>query len=159
MERLDQFLARLEQADDRFAATVIKIMRMFDKRFPTDDKLRVAKTLWTNDIPSFGCLSTGPTPILQHGRLSITETRAVIGSEGEPWFDRTVEPKAIIAIRITLMVEPGILGTPMQPLHIVKLCELEQFFSDNPAASDEDALAWIGQKENPAGLWPTGSKC
>jgi hypothetical protein len=76
MDRAAQFVARIEAADDRFAATVIRILKMFDKRSITDDRLRVAKQLCINDIPSFGCLSGGPTPFLERGRLSISETRA-----------------------------------------------------------------------------------
>jgi hypothetical protein len=37
MDRAAQFVARIEAADDRFAATVIRILKMFDKRSITDD--------------------------------------------------------------------------------------------------------------------------
>jgi hypothetical protein len=40
------------------------------------------------------------------------------------------------------LIEPGILGTPMHLLRLVKLSELEQFFADNLTATD--AVSWIG---------------
>ena len=40
------------------------------------------------------------------------------------------------------LIEPGILGTPMHLLRLVKLSELEQFFADNLTATD--AGSWIG---------------
>jgi hypothetical protein len=44
---------------------------------------------------------------------------------------------------MTLMVEPGVLGTPCSPLHVVTMDERERFFAENPYASDQDALDWI----------------
>ena len=41
------------------------------------------------------------------------------------------------------LIEPGILGTPMHLLRLIKLSELEQFFADNLTATDAGTLDWF----------------
>lgn len=89
----------------------------------TDDALRTARTMWINSIPTFGCLSGGPTPIMEKGRLHITETRAVLANNDlANWHQRGRE-NAIAVIRIELVVSPRQLSLPVTLLRLVPIEE------------------------------------
>ena len=53
---------------------------------------------------------------MEHGKLSITETRAGIGSEEDPWTDKSIQPREIVILRFKLVVGPYVIGTPTEVL-------------------------------------------
>jgi hypothetical protein len=143
-QRTDEFVAKLRRADEQFALTCRKIANLIAGRFPTDDLLRTCRRLWITDIPTFGCLSGGPTPSLHKGKLTISELRAVVGSEGERWFEQE-GPTAVVVVNFTLVIRPALMQVPTARLATVPLDELEEFFADHHA-SDEQALRWIADR-------------
>ncbi len=81
------FRTRLRDADARFAATILCIVPPLTAHYrrhphtpPPYPLLASSRLRWVNDVPSFGCLSGGPTPIpTARSSLPTASNKSLIG--------------------------------------------------------------------------------
>lgn len=140
LTRIDTLIERLSDADQKFLATIVGIVDLLRDRPPTDDRLRVAKRRWITGIPSFGCVSVGPTPTYRNGTLRIVEDRAVLGAATGSWVDPD-GPRAVAIVRISLVAPaPRGLAIRWNLLARFPVADVAAWLDAHPTATDEDAL-------------------
>lgn len=150
-DRALQFRQRISTVDDALARAVISIMDPLRQRHasnphcPRDDLLRDCRRKWVQDIPTLGSLR-GPSPIISHKRLRITETRCVCTTDQARWHLQEGAAPAIAIVTLDLEVRPALLRFDTKLLLLIPLTVVAEWFERHPDASDDDHLAYLARR-------------